>query len=397
MFFAHKYIFVIVFIAFSFTLAESATANYRIMSSSQGWKADKDNNSSFEKPFCAAFNVYERDFPLYLSTDQKKTSVIFYLANLISNFEDTHKLKLMFDNQIIIDQDISGLSKPIVKIFLEPSHVDKLYIAEKISLSLGSLGYLYDNSEILSAQSILNTCLQTKRKASQSGEEITAKLDVLEDDLEQENIESSPLPVSSDGKNVKSSKVDAMQDNALIEPASGTSFEDSFNSPNEIYSAIEMEQKTIAHRQKDAMHFENRIAEKAVHDDQEPGQKAPIRMKQSYNDFNANTLSDDEIDLFESMKTKMFLLEQEKQAAKSKLTDLRQKEIEVMKIDIGNKQKISEQAEKIRILQEKLQKYQYRQINDKKPAQETPQKLDQTDINNVVDELTSDAAKEGTF
>lgn len=68
----------------------------------------------------------------------------------------------------------------------------------------------------------------------------------------------------------------------------------------------------------------------------------------------ASVLSADEYELFESMKTKMFLLEREKEALRKELMEIRQKEIEVMKTDIGCLQKTEDQAGKIRILEEKL-------------------------------------------
>lgn len=83
---------------------------------------------------------------------------------------------------------------------------------------------------------------------------------------------------------------------------------------------------------------------------------------------NIEQLTPDERDLFESMKTKMFLLEREKAAAHDTLTNIRQKEIGTMKVEIGSRQKIQEQAEKIRILQEKLQQYQYAQIHTKRDS-----------------------------
>lgn len=118
-------------------------------------------------------------------------------------------------------------------------------------------------------------------------------------------------------------------------------------------------------------------------------------MRSSSKDLSREKLIESERELFESMKTKMFLLEQEKQAAKSRLTDIRQKEIEAMKIDIGSKQKIAEQADKIKILQEKLQKYQYHQINNEQSIEGPTQEVRDLNINDVVNELTGDVGQEG--
>jgi len=66
------------------------------------------------------------------------------------------------------------------------------------------------------------------------------------------------------------------------------------------------------------------------------------------------TLTQDERELFESMKTKMFLLEQEKEAVREKLVKEKQKDIEIMKDNIGALQTIKEQEERIRLLERQL-------------------------------------------
>jgi hypothetical protein len=68
-------------------------------------------------------------------------------------------------------------------------------------------------------------------------------------------------------------------------------------------------------------------------------------------------LVEDERALFESMKTKMLLLEKEKEAVRKRLSDMRQKEIDVMKVDINSLRVIDEMAEKIRVLEHKVEKY----------------------------------------
>lgn len=430
MFFKYNFVFVFALLVLGTTSLAYASISYRVMSSKEGWQADKKNNTNLEKPFCTAINVYEQDFPMYLSKDQNNTALTFYLANLTTSATDTHDIKLLFDNQTIISRKIEGLSKPIIKVALEPNRLEDLYNADKVTLSVGNLGYEFENDQISTAQSIVNTCLQTKLRTA----EFDIKASVASDNIVKSEIKKdAPVQFQSskaimpptwqesyakeDDQNVdqpiethiQPANYDAVSNKHIqpdepqhkqfqqplksLEPA-GESIEDSYESPANISAAMEMEQQLINNRDRVIQKPELQVSQNVVSEYQTPNSAPPLTViRRSYDDINANRLSEDERDLFESMKTKMFLLEQEKQAAKSKLTDLRQKEIEVMKVDIGSKQKITEQAEKIRILQEKLQKYQYHQINDGHPAENPTQDKNSLDIDDVVDGLTADAAE----
>jgi len=428
-------------ICLAFPSLAGANVTYRLMFSTEGWKPDKENNADIQKSFCTALNVYEQNFPMYLSQDPKNTALTFYLANLATSRSDTHQIKLVFDDQTILSREMAGLSKPVIKVSLKPNHLEKLYRSNKVRLSVGTLGYDFDNSQILSAKSIIDTCLRTKFK----GAEPYTQANAAPDSLVEPDVAGAPAPVpepESDGEvpvQFPSSKVvaspakeisetQALQDmqKSQKSEAQAVDYSGEFGQPvgpetstqkqhepplqlseapverfedssGEVSDAMKMERQMINNRD-GTIELENQVAQSAVSRNQQRPQTPPLAIiGRSYDDIDQNRLSEDERDLFESMKTKMFLLEQEKQAAKSKLTDLRQKEIEVMKIDIGSKQKIAEQAEKIRILQEKLQKYQYRQINAEKPIEEQAQSSDDSDtpdIKDVVDKLIRETGKE---
>ena len=442
MFLKYYSVFILALLAFSIPTSVYANVTYRVMSSKEGWESDKKNNDDLDKPLCTAFNIYEQDFPMYLSKDQDKTALTFYLSNLVTNVTDTHKIKLLFDDQTIFWRDVTGLSKPIVEVSLNPKHLDELYTAQNISLSIGNLGYKYENSQIVSARSILDMCLQTKLIANQPVRQASAAPDNLvntnikgdissipdiregapvqfqstkavmaptgEGSFEKHKAQNTELPrkaeIQATNPNIaaqnsvkrgSTQKESYKQKSEPLEP-SVEKFEDSFKGPSEISAAMKMEQQMINNRDRAINKPEIQLSHNETQINSRQNQTPPLTViSRSYEDVNANMLSEDERDLFESMKTKMFLLEQEKQAAKSKLTDLRQKEIEVMKINIGSKQKIAEQAEKIRILQDKLQKYNYRQINHERSVQEEIPEASEADINDVVDKLTNDQEQQG--
>ena len=380
-----------------------ANVTYRMLAPSQmNWKvANKPSDDLMN--VCGAYNVFENEFVINIIKSDNASMIRFDLPNLTQANQRVFETQLFFDNSLIFSGALNNIAGTSIDFSLNDSHLNKLYQAKNIDLSVNALGYSFEAQNIFQAQTIINECKvkmaatnnapkqidSTERFIAEPPEtafkKLVPKLPVVESVTPNANI-MDRLNVNLGKNRVSYPVVDEVK--PTINPArpraqkipmqanipvtttninklnSDILSNDSTQQPLvDMLSSkkIEVAKPNIngdVEKPKEGKLFEEQLTSQIP--TVEPMQEVVPTIKGPKTEV---LLTDDERELFESMKTKMFLLEREKQAVRNELTDIRQKEIEIMKVDIGSRYKIEEQAEKIELLQQKLKQYQYQQVN----------------------------------
>jgi len=389
------------------SVSAQASVTYRMLSPSQmDWKiASKSPNNIND--VCGAYNIFENEFFVHILKNNGLANIKFNLPNLIKTDQRVFETQLFFDNALIFSGALNNIVGSGIEFSLNEDHLNKLYQTRNIDLSVNTLGYSFDTKNIFQAQTIINECQvrkATKNNIQKSpnpiqqtvGQSVKPALNQIAPAIiNTQNIQSDTaqsanimdrlsvnlgenrvsFPVVDDvkpamnpsrpkdeqmpvmaGKNISEEAVNRLSTNILSNDSTQQLLVDMLASKKE--EPITSNENIVSDNPKDDKLFEEKMTSQIPNikplSEPVPTIKGPET---------TIPLTDNERELFESMKTKMFLLEREKQAVRNELTDIRQKEIEIMKVDIGSRYKIEEQAEKIELLQQKLEQYRYQQVN----------------------------------
>jgi len=376
-------VFIFTYLASQPVFAKTLDADKALSVSENKWtNADVSNNSAS----CSVTKKYGRGLGLYFLRRDKDFFIAFKLSHRNFKYGEHYSVQLRSAKDELYASKNSTLQGNYIEIPIGSYDVfeRQLQTIDVLKLIINKSVYVFEIYDLNNALDLLNNCMKTKiisasKEQEITQEDITWNQNVSEELIQREPLIDAPSPASvnvveKEGapsvsvKNVPLQPSLSTRKTQIINDTQEANSQGNIQDDNSAVMAVEKEKAQVfQHEQSGVLEpldiiQDKRKNSKNTQDIPSLGKVSNIdneaKIPENYtNQKRDDTLTEDEYELFESMKTKMFLLEREKEAVRQKLTDLRQKEIETMKADIGSLQKIEEQAEKIRILQQKLELY----------------------------------------